>query len=228
MGASSRFCQLVLSLGFLAVGGCVTHTPMSETVIFHTPQTTPRSTNLMSRGVTLTVSPTGNFGKGLYAPVYRDSRYDDAPMTSDYSVGYYFTSYDPTGRVAFSVTAGLGVAGVDATLKLARRTYAVAGASMPGNAQAWVMHRTYNGPQASVAVGGGVSHQVIAFQHPNPSPYAWYPSTIERTVDVVGVRGYAISHLRTPAKGVQLGTMVGYAPALNQMAATVSLSVGSF
>lgn len=216
---SARLAWIVLPLGLAATSGCVSHVPMSETVLFHTPQTTPRSTRVMSRGLTVTASPTKNFGTGAYTPHF--DIYGTTPNNTPYSVGGYFTAYLLDGVGAISATAGLGVVGLDATAKLTRRTYAVVGASMPREGQVWLMHRTYNSPRTSVALGGGYMRRTLVFDDEGAL-------FIDRPVDVAAVRGFVLSHPSDPSKGVQLGVSVGYAPSLRQTTATVSLSVGSF
>lgn len=212
----------------LLLGGCVTHTPISESAIFHDAATHPSHDRTSGFGFVGTYSPARSAAVHLAEREYPEWAYrsQDLPLNANrFSGGLYFASFDRAGRYGVSVTAGAFVAGIDGTLKLWDRNYLTAAVSAPGQGQLFLQHRTFNSPSIGAAFGVGYQRDAFTFDVPSECM-----CRIEsKGVDSFGVRGFAI--LRSGGDtggGLKVGTYLGYMPTLERPVLSITLTAGRF
>jgi len=220
MPTATRLAWIVLPLGLASVSGCVSHAPVSETVMFHAAQTSPRHANKRGVGVAVTHSPTPETPRGECDDC---ARINGLPLNArQNSVGIYRAGYDPKGRWAVGATAGVFVLGLDGTVRLTNRNYVVVGASLGGSAQAWAMHRALNVPRAGAAVGAGFWQTGYTF---DDECYC-FPQVSVRNV---GVRATALVARppNDPSRAFRVNATLGYAPSLGRTTLQVGLVMGT-
>ena len=226
MLARAHFSGVFVLVGVaLLSGGCATHVPVSESVLFHAGTTLPTHENNRGFGVTGTIAPT-------LAPARttvrqnrpeRDRGQEDLINGRKGGAGLFVASYDEQGRYAFSATLGFPVAGIDATIKIRRRNYLTLSVSGGGQGQAFFQHRAYNSPQFGAALGVGGRYEHYAFDGD-------YLFDIEETgVASVGTRIFGILREKGDTKGgIKFGAYAGYAPALKRPVVSLTLTAGRF
>ena len=220
-------CPLVLAMASLLLAGCVTHSPMSESVIFHDPATRPMHTEEHGFGGALTATPASRLSADLLRLRRPESQRREIykPLnTPRFSAGAYWARYDASGRFGFAITAGLPVAGIDGTVKLWQRNYLSAAVSAPGQGQVFLQHRTYNREKQGVSVGVGYRREAFTYLDLEE----WIGTAIER-VDSFGVRGFAV--LRgdgSVMKGARIDLYVGYVTELDRATLSIGVTTGGF
>ncbi len=132
--------------------------------------------------------------------------------------------FDPTDGVAISLTAGVFVAGIDATFRLWDRNYLTAGWSAPGRGQLFLLHRAFNSRSVGAAVGLGYQRISLNLET-NYSCVCFHA----KSVGSFGVRGFAIlrGHGGTGG-GIKIGTYAGYMPILERPILALTLTMGSY
>ncbi len=123
---SAPYRLVLVAIVSLLVGtGCVSHAPMSETLMFREPGSS---------------QPRNRPSAEVYTP---------AP-----NAGAYLAFYEEDGGLAFSATAGYFLGGFDATIRLLPATY-LTGAIFIKTGQTYVQRRIYNQNAVGAAVGAG-------------------------------------------------------------------------
>lgn len=205
--------------------GCVTHTPMSEMVMFHSPATHPAYENRRGYGVGLTASPPSPVPQSLARLHYPTANRVGVFNPRQFSLGWHTTGFDRKGRLAISLTVGAPVMGADATVQLWHRNYLTAGASVPGQLQAFLQHRSFNSSRLAAAVGLGVRRDAYVLTPPSE---AMFYSEIEYLTSV-GMRSFLIYRANdSETGGVRIGVYAGYAPAIHQPMLSLSMNFGRF
>lgn len=219
---------LAIALIVLFSGGCVSHIPISETVIFHDASTQPSHDRTSGFGFVGTYSPTKDLALDLAEREYPKWAYrkEDLVLNPNrLSGGGYFAGYDSRGRFAVSATVGALVAGMDATAQVWKRNYLTASVSAPGQGQVFAQHRAYNSEQVGAAVGVGLRRAAFTFDVPSECM-----CRIESTgVNSFGARGFAV--LRAAGDrggGIRVGVYAGYMPELKRPTMSVTLTAGRF
>ncbi len=159
----------ILALGALliATSGCVTHSPISESAMFHAATTQPSHQQTIGLGLT-----------GAYAPAQGAARVIDAQDQDAivnphrFGGGVYIAGFDSDGRYGVSATLGVLMAGVDATVRLRHRNYLTAALSVPGQGHIFLQHRTFNSPRLGAAIGVGYQRDAVALEGPRAIPEA--------------------------------------------------------
>ena len=225
-----RGCGLWLfsSFAFIALflGGCVTHSPVSESIMFHDAATSPAHERNFGVGVVATYAPARGVAAALAEREYprenssQPLREDLAINPNRLSAGLYFVSFGETGRLGIALTAGLLVAGIDATAKLWGRNYATVALSA-GAQQVFVQRRTYNSPRVGAAVGFGYRREMFLFNGPGNMAFT------SLDIDSFGIRGFVL-HRSDDASGqaIKLGTYIGFIPSLDRPIVGVTLTAG--
>lgn len=218
-GLACRFALLVLVA--VAVSGCVAHVPVSESAMFHDPDTRPTSDRTWGVGVAGTVAPTHGAARAERA----SDGSGDILNPRRLSGGPYLASFNPEGRFGVSATLGAFVAGWDATVQLWRRNYLTAAVSVPGQGQVIVQHRAFNSPQLGAAVGLGGRYDALATE----GDASFGVDLRSDGVYSVGARGLALVRaVGDTGGGLKLTTYVGYAPGVQRPVLNLSLTVGRF
>lgn len=210
----------VLLLG----GGCATHVPVSESVLFHDGATLPTHENTRGFGFGGTLAPTRAPARiAVRRTQDQDRRRVDLVNGHQAGGGFFLASYDEQGRYAFAATLGFPLAGVDGTLKIRGRNYLTVGYSFPGQAQAFLLHRTMNSPLFGAAVG--IGGRLNTYSYGGDAPLS-----IEATgVLSAGIRGFVTLREKGHTEGgIKFGTYVGYAPKLKQPVLSITLTAGRF
>lgn len=211
---------VIVSLG----GGCATHVPMSESVLFHDGETLPTHRNNVGFGVAATVAPTLTPARAVNDQhPDGDRRQGQAINARRAGGGVFLASYDEEGQYALSATLGYPVAGVDATAKIRGRNYLTIGYSAPRQAQAFLQHRVFNSPRIGAVVGVGGRYD----------RYAFGGSSIlaieAEHVASIGTRIFGVfREKRDTEGGIEFGTYVGYAPRINRPVVSLTLALGRF
>jgi len=195
-----RALLFLLLLSGLAGSGCVSHAPMSETVMFREPTTSPRHTSVVGVGGTLSV-PVSSRQRLLSAET--PDRPTPRVLTTNPNAGAYLALYDPEGWFAFSATAGWFLVGLDATVKVLPATYLTAAVSppLPGAAlrkqlpQIYFQRRVHNNASVGAAVGAGYRRELL-FTDDDAVP-----------VDIFGLRARGLLRM-TPKNNVGMRVSV--------------------
>ena len=213
---------LILALGALviATSGCVSHTPVSESAMFHDRATYPSHQRTMGVGITGTYAPM----KHLTREVATDEDQSiESVNPNRLSGGLYLSSYDSSGRFGAGLTLGLFTLGVDATAQLWNRNYLTASLSIPGQGQVILQHRTYNSPHLGAAVGLGYRYDTLAFE--DTSLYG----IDEARAHSLGVRALSIIRAQgDTGGGIKVTAFAGYTPTVHRPVVAVTLTVGRF
>jgi hypothetical protein len=208
----------------LVTTGCLSHAPMSETVMFRDASTTPRHTSTAGIGLTTTSAAR----KPAPPPETGDARYLRASDADLPRIGTYIALYDSKGAFAMSATGGIFVMGIDATLRLRPSVY-LTGAVSPGGedllaGQAYLQHRLVNGRTGGLAVAAGYRREVMQ---------TWVDgglfATDETPFNVVGVRTHGL--LRVTDKnniGLRMSLFGGLTTETREAVVTVSFTAGGF
>ena len=214
----------ILALGALliATSGCVSHTPVSESAMFHDRATYPFHQRTMGIGVT-----------GTYAPMQHLTR--EVATDEDQSIesvnpnrlsgGLYLSGYDSSGRFGAGLTLGLFTVGVDATAQLWNRNYLTAALSAPGQGQVILQHRTFNSPQLGAAVGLGYRYDTLALE----DAFLYGTDMDGARVHSLGVRALSIIRAQgDTGGGIKVTAFAGYTPTVHRPVVAVTLTVGRF
>jgi hypothetical protein len=206
-------------------GGCAMHVPVSESVLFHDGATLPTHENTRGFGFASTLAPTRAPARIVSRRAHPDRAREREDLVNGRKAGggLFFASYDEQGRYAFAATLGVPVMGFDATLKIWDRNYITVGYSGPGQAQAFLLHRTFNSPAlgAAVAIGGRYE------EYAHDGDFMFDIDT-ERVASIGG-RGFVT--LREDGDregGIKVGTYAGYAPRLQSLVVSLTLTAGRF
>tara|TARA_R110002050_G_scaffold274215_1_gene418582 strand:+ start:2178 stop:2852 length:675 start_codon:yes stop_codon:yes gene_type:complete len=214
-----------LLFGALLFEGCVTHSPMSEAVIFHSKEKEPFQENSKERGFSGSYSPTKNTVLRLAELEYpRDPLYDTRPANRNgLSAGIYLTKYDSEGRYAISGTTGIAVTGVDATVKIWGRNYFTAGVSVPGHLQLYLQQRTVNNSMLGMTLGLGYQRSIFTF-------HAGNSFIDEVSLNSYGLRSYLFikEDENTVGPFRSVGIYIGYAPSIELPVVQISFQGGHF
>ncbi len=222
----SRLCFVAILLaGIFLFEGCVIHSPMSETVMFHDKATNPTHESKNGFGFTGSYSPTNSTVDRVGEIETKDSEYETVGKPYNLrglSGGFYYANYDTAGRYAFSGTLGALVVGLDATAKLWGRNYFTAGVSTPGHLQFYLQHRTLNSPYVALSLGVGYQQNTFFYR---TDGYA----TASRSFNSVGIRSYLIFRDHPETSGVfRIGTYIGYISEIDRPIIQISLLSGFF
>lgn len=214
----------IFALGALliATSGCVSHTPVSESAMFHDRATYPSHQNTMGVGATATYAPTQHLARDVATD---ENLSRELVNPSRLSGGLYLAGFDSAGRYGAGLTIGLFTVGVDATAQLWRRNYLTASLSAPKQGQIILQHRTYNSPRLGAAVGLGYRYDTFAFNDPSPIGIG----ADESGVHSLGVRALSIIRAQGGTRGgIKVSVYAGYAPTVHRPMVAVTLTVGAF
>lgn len=220
--------MLIVLLSLLGEG-CATHSPVSESVVFHPPNTQPSHNENVGVGFAITGSPTQNIASDVARQASPEWSDDKSPVLNpnNFSGGLYLAGFDASGRYAVSTTLGLAVTGVEATVQLWERNYLTASYSVPGSGRVFLQHRVYNSSLAGIALGVGYRRESFPLAGPCSGILCFNHET--RGVNSIGARTFAILREENATdEGVKLSAQAGYAPALKAPMVSFSLSVGGF
>lgn len=220
------YCRIGALLLTFVTAGCVSHSPVSELLIFHDDKTAPSSDNSSGFGMAVSmqpVNPARDAAGTRLEPESTENHTDDPYNAYRLSAGFYAARFDDQGKFAIAATFGIMVAGIDATAKLYGRNYLTAGVSAPRQFQAGLVHRAYNSRRLGIAVGPGYKREVYALP---TSCYCYGPT------ENIGTIGGQTFFLYRPdgkgASGMKLGLYAGYAPSIDKPLFTVTLVTGRF
>ena len=209
----------------VAIAGCVSHSPVSELLIFHDVATTPSSENSSGFGMAVSMQPL-NPARNISEAIHEGTgkNYADNPYNSyRLSAGFYAARFDEKGDFAIATTFGVMVAGIDATAKLWRRNYLSVGVSAPRQMHLGLMHRTYNSTRLGAAVGLAYKREVYAF------PTGCYCYGADESINTAGGRAFLVYRPdRNGGSGMKVGLYAGYAPQLSRPLFTLTLVTGRF
>lgn len=219
---------LLIVLVILLGGGCATHSPSSEAVMFHAPRTQPSHEENVSFGVTMTGSPTLNIASDVAQRAFPEAENGSAALNpNNFSAGLYLAGFDSTGRYAISTTLGLAVTGLDATVQVWERNYLMASYSVPGSGRVFLQHRTYNSSLVGLALGLGYRRESFPLSAPCSGVLCFDHES--RAVNSFGARSFAILREENAiGEGVKLSAYAGYIPELNAPLFSFSVSLGGF
>lgn len=221
-----RWIALPAFMALATLWGCATHAPVSESLMFHDPDTRYRHTLTSGYGVQATVSPDRGVGLLVAERAYPERFSHSLLNPNGFSVGFYRVRYAESGRYAFAATLGLFTAGLDATVKVSGRNYVTTAIS--SNAlEAYLLHRALNAPNQGLAGGFGVRRVAFNVVQPNE---CWTCIDTERVgVWSAGLRGIAI--LREEGsldQGIKLGFYLGFVPAFSRPLVAITVNVGTY
>ena len=208
----------------LITTGCLSHAPMSETVMFRDASSTPRHTSTAGIGLTTTSAAR----KPAPPPETGEDRYLRASDANLPRIGTYIALYDSKGAFAMSATGGIFVMGIDATLRLTPSVY-LTGAVGPGGdelvaGQAYLQRRLVNGRKVGLAVAAGYRREVMQ---------TWvdggFFATDETPFNVVGVRTHGLLRVTDRNNiGLRMGLFGGVTTETREAVVTVSFTAGGF
>lgn len=220
--ASRRLVAIVVSCVLLAGTGCVSHAPMSETVMFREPVTSPRHTAVAATGGSITV-PISDRQRLL------TKRLPDRPNPDlwrmEPNVGAYLAVYDKKGAFAFSATAGYFLAGLDATVRLLPATY-LTGALSYDAGQVYLQRRVYNHQALGAAIGAGYRRvRLFTSDYDNSAMFA----TDEIPLNLIGLRPHALFRMTDKHNiGLRVALFGGFTVQEQDPYVSLSLTVGGF
>lgn len=215
-------CALVV---VLLGGGCATHVPVSESVLFHDRTTLPSHTNNWGFGVTATMAPTLAPALTTIRKTYPNRNRKQERLINGRKAGggFFVASYDEEGDYAFSATLGFPVVGFDATLKIRGRNYLTVGYSAPNQGQVFLQHRAFNSPRFGAAVGVGGRYERYAFGGDHLFAIE------EAGVASVGTQLFGVLREKMDQQGgIKFGTYAGYAPRLDCPVVSLTVTLGTF
>jgi hypothetical protein len=211
-------------------GGCATHAPVSESVMFHSGAAHPSHDEGLGFGIVGTASSTQEMAREIAAqknyPKEWTRRTDVALNPHRLSAGVYVSHVQREGRrYAVSGALGIPVAGVDATVQVWGRNYVTAGVSAPQGGQVFLQHRTYDSRRVGVAVGLGWRRDSFSLSAPCAGMGCFDFASHE--INSVGARSFAMIRAEGAARsGIKIGAYGGYVPALDSPVLSVSLTIG--
>lgn len=220
---------LAIALMLVFGGGCATHAPVSESVMFHSGATRSSHDDALGFGFVGTASSTQEMahevaGRKNYPNEWR-RRTDVALNPNRLSAGGYLYHVRREGRYAVSGVLGFPVAGVDATVQVWGRNYVTAAVSAPQGTQVILQHRTYSSRRIGVAVGFGWRRDSFSLSAPCAGMVCFELDSSE--INSVGVRSFAIIRAEGgTGSGIKIGAYGGYVPALDSPLFSLSLTIG--
>jgi hypothetical protein len=220
---SAPYRLVLIAIVSLLVGtGCVSHAPMSETLMFREPGTSPRHTARVGAGGTVTV-PMSDRQRLL------SSQLRNRPSAEVYTQapngGAYLAFYEEDGGLAFSATAGYFLGGFDATIRLLPATY-LTGAISIKTGQIYVQRRIYNEDAVGAAVGAGYRRiRLITDDYDSDVMFDFEAVT----ADIIGLRPHALFRMTDKNNiGMRVALFGGMTMQTREPYVSLSLTVGGF
>lgn len=223
----------------LVLSGCVTHMPMSDTVMFRDARrTSPVHETSFGIGaaVSQTISPTDYVHDGARRQWFVEGASSLSFPSNNLGLqgtALYLGLYD-RGNFGLSGSFGPGTFGGDVTVKLYGPNYFTAGFSFFGGSQLMLQHRAFNSSLLGAAVGVYYRWDYASFRggtRGDDSMPAHYYRSGERwyTIESVGVSTTVVARARSQDPGpLKVTLFTGYAPEYNHMVVSFGAALGVF